>query len=671
MAHRYETLLTPFVLPNGAVLKNRMVQPKCAPDQIQGPEEWPTEQFAHFHRESARKGNSLVVMRDADTPDVRKMPEWHDFAHSYTFDTSNPAVQNYFCQIADDVHYYGSKIIVTAGMPEFPRGVTLGGGNPEYVQSAEGFQKLPPARPATKEEIREAIESIVSRLVRYQTWGFDGVGIGVYGLEEETDLRTDEYGGSTENRCRFTLELCHAIKKACGKRFIIHVMQSGECEHGSCGNLSRGYSLEDMILFCRKAEGLVDLFTVREDSMVSSHPTGFTFRPGEHHCLEMIRRMKEAGVTIPLAAAGGFHEPDEMERVLAFGGADLISIGRGQFTDDDYYTKLVEERGEDIRPCVRCNRCHGRRRAPWTSVCTVNPTFGAELKTKNMIRPPQRVKHVAVLGGGPAGMQAAVTAAERGHKVTLFERSDYLGGQLYHADHFSFKWPFRNFRLWLISQMEKLQVDVRLNTAPSPEELAAMGFDAVVAALGSEPVLPDIPGMRLEDGSPALRTCHDVIGLHESLGRDVIMVGCSETGIETACYLAENGHNVTCLTRQKVLAKDASPLHSITIAWIRIDPGKDKGYMAPYWERFPNLRGITEASTVAVSPTSVTYRDSAGEEHTLHGSDVIVCGGVRPREREALAFARCAPEFFVVGDAGSGRDIQTAIRSGFGEASQI
>lgn len=336
MTHRYDKLITPFVLPNGVVLRTRMVQPKCAPDQIQGPEEWPTEQFAHFHREMARRGNALVVMRDADTPEVRKMPEWHDFAHSYTFDTADPAVQNYFCQIADDVHAYGSKIIIMAPRPDFPRDVTLGGGQPEYMQTAEGFKKLPPARAATREEIRHSIEAAVSRIARYQSWGFDGVGIGVYGLEEETDLREDEYGGSLENRCRYTLELCEAIKKACGRRFIIHAMQSGACEHGGSGELRKGYTLEDMIVFLKKAEGLVDLFSVREDSLVTSHPTGFTFRPGEHPCLEMIRRMKAAGVRIPLAAAGGFQEPDEMEAILASGAADLISIGRGQFTDEDY-----------------------------------------------------------------------------------------------------------------------------------------------------------------------------------------------------------------------------------------------------------------------------------------------------------------------------------------------
>ena len=200
-----------------------------------------------------------------------------------------------------------------------------------------------------------------------------------------------------------------------------------------------------------------------------------------------------------------------------------------------------------------------------------------------------------------------------------------------------------------------------------------MGFDAVIAALGSGAVLPDIPGMRDAEGRPLLRTCHDVIGRQETLGSDVIMVGCSETGIETACYLAENGHNVTCLTRQDVLAKDASPLHSITIAWDRPrHPVTGEAYLAPYWERFEDrLTGVTGATTVSVTPTSVTYVDRDGASHTIQADQVIVCGGVEPDLDGALKYAACAPMFRMVGDVDSNADMAHAFRSGFMAASQI
>ena len=151
MDHRYQTLLTPFVLPNGQVLRNRMVHPKCAPDQTQGSEDWPTEQTRYFYAEAARRGNALVLMHVRNTPEVRKMPDWHDFAHSYTFDFTNPGVQNYICQVCDDVHAYGSKIIASIS-PMLPRGKSYGGVSPKFMQQAEGFFPIPPSELATVED---------------------------------------------------------------------------------------------------------------------------------------------------------------------------------------------------------------------------------------------------------------------------------------------------------------------------------------------------------------------------------------------------------------------------------------------------------------------------------------------------------------------------------------
>ena len=674
MNHRYQTLISPFVLPNGVVLRTRMVHPKCAPDENQGPEDFPTEMFSHFHREMARRGNALVVAHIRDTPEVRKMPDSHDFSHSYTFDTKNPAVQNYICQMADDVHFYGSKIIGMC-MLSLPRGKCLGGKMPRFMQQSEGFIPLPPAEMATKEDIRAAIDNAVREAVALKTWGFDGIAVGIMGgLNADMDLRTDEYGGSTENRCRMTMEFFDAVKKACGSRFIIHAMVNGVpvAEDVRPEDVPKGYTLDDIVTFAKLAEGRCDLITVREASMVESHPTGFTFSKEQHRCINMVRYMKAHGVKVPLAVSGGFQDPQEMEDLLSAGVCDLVSIGRGQFTDPDYFEKVLAEKGEEIRPCIRCNRCHGRKRPPWTSVCSVNPEFGCELKDRHMVQPVGPAKKVAIIGGGPAGMQAAITAAERGHRVTLFEKTDYFGGQLKHADYFSFKWPIKDFRLWLIAEMDRRGVEVKLGCEPTPEELSAAGFDAVLAATGSVANLPDIEGMLNPDGSPALKTCHDVIGREAELGRDVIMVGCSETGIETACYLAQNGHNVTCLTRQDVLAKDASPLHSITITFEKpCHPETGEPYMASYWEHFDNLKGITKATTVKVTPKTVTYRDEAGEEHTLEGDDVIVCGGVRPYLDGALKYAAAAPFFRLIGDADGAGDIQRSIRSGFAAASQI
>ena len=674
MSHRYQTLISPFVLPNGVVLKNRMVHPKCAPDQTQGPEDWPTAQTAFFYSDAARRGNALVMMHVRNSPDVRKMPDTHDFAHSYTFDTDNPAVQNYICQIVEDVHAYGSKIIGVVS-PALPRGKSLGGKSARFMQQSEGFFPLPPSEPATVEELKAAIDDAVKECLRLRSWNFDGIAVGMNGLDARMDLRTDEYGGSPVNRARFALEFCEAVKKACGSRFIIHAQVNGvpAPEDARPEDLERGYSLDDLAEVLHAAEGKIDLVSVRETTMVESHPTGYTMRKREHRCIGMCRYLRAAGVTVPLAASGGFQDPDEMEELLRSGACDLISIGRGLFTDPDYYTKVLEERGEDIRPCAKCNRCHGKKRAPWTSLCTVNPSFGSEIKDRYLCQPAGEARKVAVIGGGPAGLQAAITAAERGHDVTIYEKSGALGGQLIHGRYFSFKWPFADLLDWLIRRCRQLGVKVVLNCEPDPAELTAGGYYAVFAGTGAEPVLPDIPGMRDTDGNPVLKTCHEVIGHEDELPETLIMVGCSETGIETACYLAQHGHRITCLTRQDMLAKDASPLHSITIAWDRpCHPETGEPYLAPYWERFEDsLTGITGATTTQVTPTSVTYTDRDGTAHTIHAEAVIVCGGVRPNAAGALKYASCAPLFRLIGDADGNSDLAHAFRSGFIAAAQI
>ena len=250
-------------------------------------------------------------------------------------------------------------------------------------------------------------------------------------------------------------------------------------------------------------------------------------------------------------------------------------------------------------------------------------------------------------------MEAAIVCADRGHNVTLYEKEPALGGQLRHADYASFKWAVRDYKDYLINELGRRGVIMRLGHCVTPEELAAEGFDAVIAATGASPKTIPVPG----GDDPNVFLAADIYGREHELGHRVLLVGGSETGTETGMYLAECGHDVTVLTRQKRLLHDAHQMHYPETIPIR-------------YNRMENFHTLTQAETLSVTPVSVTYRKD-GETHTLAADSVVICGGMESRQADALQYAGTAKEFYVIGDARKPANIYRSVRSAFGIASMI
>ena len=364
--------------------------------------------------------------------------------------------------------------------------------------------------------------------------------------------------------------------------------------------------------------------------------------------------IKESGVKTVLAPNGGFQDLDECEDAIASGKCDMITMSRPWHADYEYGQKAYEGRGEDVAPCVMCNRCHGISNGPWYAKCTVNPELGLESALK-IFPIPVASKKVAVIGGGPAGMKAAITAAERGHRVTLYERNSSLGGLLLNTDFDSFRWPYKRFKNYLVRQVKKAGVEILLKREATPEMIKTKGFDAVLVATGAEPVIPKIPGA---DGKNVWNIV-DVYGREKELGENVVVIGGGKYGTQTAIHIANSGPNVTVLSSERQLVKITGPHQDNSITFT--------------YQNMKNFIPLTGVTTTRISEGKVFYKDASGSEKSVQADSVVIYGGLRPLQEEALKFYGSAGNgFYTAGDC-TGRcgDVQKSVRSGFLVGSQI
>jgi NADPH-dependent 2,4-dienoyl-CoA reductase/sulfur reductase-like enzyme len=273
-----------------------------------------------------------------------------------------------------------------------------------------------------------------------------------------------------------------------------------------------------------------------------------------------------------------------------------------------------------------------------------------------LVRAPSRSKKVAVIGGGPGGMKAALVAAERGHKVTLYEKSDSLGGLLRHTDYTQYKWAQKDFKDYLIRQVYKAGINVHLKTAAAAEMIKAKGYDTVLVAAGAEPALSRIPGA---DGGNVFNII-DVYSNLKSLGKNVVLIGAGVFGTETGICLAKEGYKVTALTSEKYM---------IGPEWIG---PHNKENQIDIYENHPNFSYFLEATVKGISGGKITFTDSKGIEKSVQADSVVIYAGLKPRMDEALKFSDSADQVLLIGDCtGKAGTIQKTIRSAYFMASQV
>lgn len=456
--------------------------------------------------------------------------------------------------------------------------------------------------------------------------------------------RTDEYGGSLENRCRLAIEVLKAVREAVGPGFPIEFRLSGS------EFIEGGYDLEGGIAIAKQIEPYIDLLHVSagtyQRGFGDTHPSMFK----AHGCNVYLAAEIKKHVSVPVATIGGLGNPEQMEEIIASGKADIVYMARALLADPFLPRKVTENRDQEIVKCLRCFTCMAERAATSTRRCTVNPLIGRELEGCEI--PPAPVKKkVLVAGGGPGGLYAAYTAARRGHRVILCEKENALGGILKSEQAL----PFKHEMYELAGTYELLArqagVEIRLNTEVTKEYADRENADALIIAVGSRPLVPPIPGL---DG-PNVVIVNNYYLEKEKVSDDVVVFGGGLAGCECAIHLGMEGKKVHLVEMRDVLAPDANVRHR-PLLLKEIDK---------YVTVHTGFRGLK------VTEKGVLCADKDGQEHLVPGSSVICALGQRSRTDVVDELRDAAPYVAVIGDAAKVSTITNAVYWGYHAALDI
>ena len=462
------------------------------------------------------------------------------------------------------------------------------------------------------------------------------------------NTRKDRWGGpDIENRARFTFTLCDAIRRAIGPKMPIEVRISGSERYDG------GYGIEVGIDFAKQLDGHADLIHVSAGNhevgevFTVTHPRMFL---GEGYNVCLAQEIKKH-VKTPVATVGALGEPDMLEEIIASGKADVVEIARALTADPDLPIKMRTGREDDITPCMRCFSCFSAEVATGVGYCAFNPEIGHMDETLFYDVEAKNIKNVLVAGGGVGGIQAALSCAELGHSVILFEKSDELGGSINCEKNVPFK---KKLDIYIETQRRRLiraGVDVRLNTALTPAIAEVLAPNVIIAATGGRPIKPDIPGIDLDNVMEA----RDAYLHPEKTGNTIVIIGAGLAGLELGVYLSMQGKKVTVVEMGNKANDGGNFLHMLGLN-IEL---KQRGI-----EVFLGTRAkeITADGLLC---------DNVEGERFFVAESVIYAVGQEPCREEALALNYCAPEFYMLGDCVMPSNIMAATGAAYDIARNI
>lgn len=548
-------------------------------------------------------------------------------------------------KVAEAAHKYGAKIaiqLIHGGRQTIATGAPVVGPSPIKDPTRE---QTP--RELTVEEIHKIVEDFGDAALRVKKAGFDAVEIhGAHGylIQEFTshysNKRTDEYGGSLRNRARFSLEIIANIRKKVGPNFpIIYRMSTTELLMNG-----EGLTIADSRALAKwYEEAGVDMIhctvgnytTIRYMLPPAAVPHGFQ--------ADYAEEIKKA-VSIPVITVGRYNDPYIAEAALENGKADLICMARPSLADPHFPNKAKEGRCDEIIRCLGCQLgCITQLYKDEPIRCTVNPRTGKEYIYTN--EPAPIKKNVVVVGGGVAGMEAAIAAAGRGHKVTIYEKSDRLGGQWLLAIVPPYKQEMATFIEWQKNQIKKLGIEVKLNTVFSADDVTG-DVGAVILATGASPIVPKIKGVEL----PHVYLANDVLSGKKIAGERIAIIGGGEVGAETAAFLASSREKVAIFEMlPKIAAEGESSVNY---------------FLFEYLNKF-NVDMFTNSKVMEIKLDSISYEQN-GEIKNYNGIDTVILAlGSRPYNPFEEELKNKGVNVVTIGDAEKVRQGIDAIEKGY------
>ena len=642
---KYPHLFEPVTLA-GTLFRNRIFASPTGTAYMTG-EHFPVQETNAYYERKAIGGAASVCVGDA------VVCSKHGRFNNSHLALDDPGAQSSLTRLSDSITRHGAVASIELSHS----------GSHAHSSGREGNQLYGPMEYVTEAGFRveamseERIYAVVEQFAKAALWakqcGFGMVTIhGGHGwlltefMSPVSNRRTDRWGGSPENRCRFAVEICKAVRKAVGPAFPIEMRISGsECNPA-------GYDIDEGIEIAKQLDGHLDLIHVSAgshevwDVFTVTHPDMF-LPDGVNvkYAAEIKKHVKTAVSTV-----GALADPDLMEEIIASGQADVVEVARGLIADPDLPLKARTGREDEINKCMRCLWCFSSHITTGHFACSINPVIGREIENKWVIQPASK-KRILVAGGGIGGMQAAITSAQRGHDVILCEKTGRLGGALLCEQNVPFKKPLAEYIARQARIVAGSGADVRMDTEVTKELAAELAPDVIIAALGSRPVRPDIPGI---DGVNVFGA-EEVYADPGLAGKSVVILGGGLVGAELAIYLSGLGRKVEIVEMAPELGSGGNMLHALAI---RLELAR---------------KNVTV--NLSVKATGINAGGLIGDgpdgEKLFAADTVIYAAGQMPLRAEACVLNDSAPEFYQIGDCLTPKNIFDATRLAYNIARDV